>query len=119
MFTDLCKDRTKHIPMGEMLLLTNFLETPQASKFTVKDSNKIIDGTVFDSYIDSSFNGQFATKKYKYKGRFLTMKDIVWHDNIPYCYHKNLNQLIKFNSLHCLDGFKPLLPTLQRPNINR
>jgi hypothetical protein len=95
-------------PMGEMFMLTSYMNNEQSKSLLIKDLNIIIDDCMFDNFIGSDcFN--FSMKDVYSDKKHYRIKDIIFQEGLPYCYHRKLQKNIKLNSIHCFMGTKFLM----------
>ena len=85
----------------DMTFLNHFKKLKECNtKFLCGETTDIIDDTTFDHIIKDHKDYESDNKG---------IKNIIFKDNIPYCYNNNLNKLIRFNSLHFQGKYKELI----------
>jgi hypothetical protein len=86
----------------DMTLLKHFATRKECNnKYTYGEMTDIINDTTFDYFIKN-------TEDYEVNPT-LHIKNIVFKNNLPYCYNVTLNKLIQFNSLHFQGKYKQLI----------
>jgi len=103
--------------VGGMFLITRYMDITNAQeKFIIKNICEIKNDNVFDSSLHKSFSGQFnVIKENPPRAQY---KDIQWINNQPYSYNKELNKMVRFNTLHFSDCKKDFMKDFRRLRLS-
>jgi len=101
--------REKSQPGGisDMNFLSNFANK---NKETVFEMSNVVDKETWDTRIDKCYNNEYVIKN--------NIKDIKYVNKIPYCFNLQLNEDVKFKSLHFQGARKQLLETHYKLAMN-
>lgn len=108
--------------------LTDFVNY---NKYNLKigNINSIINDSTFDTYLRYDFTWEpnhnkicrFVAKNVKIEGNknkiIDKIKDIVWINNLPYCYNIDLGKMIRFKGLHFQDQCKKIVSEYRKEKV--
>lgn len=109
-------EKSKNMVFGgicDMTLFGEFCRTKQ-SEVSIGNLLEIIDGQTFDHHMQSDTGG-YVLKQEVIANYPRKIKNVVWRDNIPYCYNNNKSEYIKFNCLHFQGIAKHIMQDYIRP----